>query len=50
VNDKLGRMGNLKCIPSPKDYKIDKKGGYLYYVDNETVDGIEFPKIPKSYG
>lgn len=37
----------LMCLPNQKDFKIDPAAGYLYYVDNETIDGIEFPFIPK---
>ena len=52
VNKEMGRRKGtkLKSLPDPRTYKIDPKGGYLYYVDNETVDGIEFPYIPDSEG
>ena len=36
--------------PNPTTYKINDKSGYLYYVDNETRDGLEFPYIPYSAG
>lgn len=34
-------------IPEQSAWKIDNKAAYLYYVDNETVDGNEFDTIPK---
>jgi len=40
----------LKKIPDPRTYDIDPKGGYFFYVDNETIDGIEFPYVPDSKG
>lgn len=29
-----------------KNWDLPKTAAYLYYVDNETIDGVEFPEIP----
>lgn len=33
-------------IPDESTWTYDPKASYLYYCDNETVDGVEFPHIP----
>jgi phosphoserine aminotransferase len=33
-------------IPSEQGWKIDLQGSYFHFVDNETINGIEFPDIP----
>lgn len=35
-------------IPDQTSWDIPKKAAYLYYVDNETVNGMEFSFIPKT--
>lgn len=36
-------------IPEKKEWKtFDKQHAYLHYVDNETINGVEFPFIPES--
>jgi len=42
IND--GKFGK---IPEEKDWKLSKKPAMVYYCDNETVDGVEFPGFPK---
>jgi phosphoserine aminotransferase len=34
-------------IPDEKDWRLSKKAAMVYYCDNETVDGVEFPGFPK---
>lgn len=41
-----GKDSNYTTIPDRKEWKIPKKAAYLYYVDNETVNGVEFPFVP----
>ncbi|KAF7926360.1 uncharacterized protein EAE98_006655 [Botrytis deweyae] len=43
IND--GKFGK---IPEEKDWKLSKNPAMVYYCDNETVDGVEFPGFPKS--
>ena len=41
--------GKFGKIPDEKDWKLSgKKSAMVYYCDNETVDGVEFPSFPKS--
>jgi phosphoserine aminotransferase len=42
IND--GKFGK---IPDEKDWKLSKNAAMVYYCDNETVDGVEFPGFPK---
>ncbi|PMB55002.1 3-phosphoserine/phosphohydroxythreonine transaminase [Coxiella endosymbiont of Rhipicephalus microplus] len=35
-------------LPDQSTWDVPKKAAYLYYVDNETVNGIEFPFIPET--
>jgi phosphoserine aminotransferase len=42
IND--GKFGK---IPEEKDWKLSKKAAMVYYCDNETVDGVEFPGFPQ---
>jgi phosphoserine aminotransferase len=41
VND--GKFGQ---IPVESTWKLSKDAAFVYYCDNETVDGVEFPKFP----
>ncbi|KAK3951233.1 phosphoserine aminotransferase [Pseudoneurospora amorphoporcata] len=42
VND--GKFGK---IPDESTWKLSKDAAYVYFCDNETVDGVEFPSFPK---
>ncbi|XP_057662836.1 probable phosphoserine aminotransferase [Diorhabda carinulata] len=37
-------------IPDQSEWKLNPNASYLYYCDNETVDGVEFHYIPESNG
>ena len=39
---------NYTAIPDRNDWHIPSEAAYFYYVDNETVNGIEFPFIPET--
>ncbi|KAL2263030.1 hypothetical protein VTK26DRAFT_8555 [Humicola hyalothermophila] len=41
IND--GKFGK---IPDPSTWKLSKDAAMVYYCDNETVDGVEFPDFP----
>jgi len=36
-------------IPAQSTWTRNPNASYLYYCDNETVDGVEFPYIPNTY-
>lgn len=33
-------------IPDPSTWKVDKEAAFFFYVDNETVHGVEFNNFP----
>ncbi|KAJ3666059.1 hypothetical protein Zmor_001514 [Zophobas morio] len=37
-------------IPAESTWTLNPDAAYLYYCDNETVDGVEFPYIPNANG
>lgn len=39
---------NYTAIPKQKTWKLNPNAAYLYYTDNETIEGLEFPYIPES--
>jgi len=43
-----GKASHYTSIPDENEWKLPKKAAYLYYVDNETVNGLEFPTLPNS--
>ncbi|KAK7954484.1 hypothetical protein PG996_015294 [Apiospora saccharicola] len=43
IND--GKFGK---IPEEQTWKLSKEPAMVYYCDNETVDGVEFPKFPEA--
>ena len=48
---KFSKDGKFTAIPDEKKWSLSrngKGGAMVYYCDNETVDGVEFPSFPKS--
>jgi len=43
VHEKLEKFNR---IPDQSQWKLNPEASYVYYCDNETVDGVEFPFIP----
>lgn len=39
--------GKFGKIPEEKTWKLSKNPAMVYYCDNETVDGVEFPAFPE---
>lgn len=39
--------GKFGIIPDESTWKLSKGAAMVYYCDNETVDGVEFPGFPK---
>jgi len=44
------RSQQFTTISDQKDWKLDLDASYVYYCDNETVDGVEFNFIPETNG
>ncbi|KAI0381846.1 phosphoserine aminotransferase-like protein [Hypomontagnella monticulosa] len=42
--------GKFGKIPDQSTWKLSKNPAMVYYCDNETVDGVEFPEFPSSLG
>lgn len=40
--------GKFGKIPDEKDWNLSRNPALVYYCDNETVDGVEFPAFPAS--
>ncbi|KAK0635299.1 pyridoxal phosphate-dependent transferase [Bombardia bombarda] len=39
--------GKFGTIPDQSTWRLSKDAAMVYYCDNETVDGVEFPEFPK---
>ncbi|CAH1101362.1 unnamed protein product [Psylliodes chrysocephalus] len=37
-------------IPDPKTWKLNSNASYVYYCDNDTIQGVEFPFTPETNG
>jgi phosphoserine aminotransferase len=44
---KKANDGKFGKIPEESTWKLSKDAAMVYYCDNETVDGVEFPKFPE---
>jgi phosphoserine aminotransferase len=40
--------GKFGTIPDESTWNLSEDAAMVYYCDNETVDGVEFPRFPKS--
>ncbi len=43
-------QSNFTTIPDKNDWQLDSKAAYVYYTDNETIGGLEFPFTPDVTG
>lgn len=50
VNLVLPKRDKYLEIPDPASWKLNPNASYVYYCDNETVNGVEFPYIPDTKG
>lgn len=48
VNQVYPKIDRPGAIPDFNDWNLDPEASYLYYCDNETVDGVEFHQVPKT--
>ncbi|XP_050539401.1 probable phosphoserine aminotransferase isoform X2 [Daktulosphaira vitifoliae] len=50
VNYVFPKPEKFEKIPDQSTWKLDPEAAFVYYCDNETVNGIEFPFIPETNG
>uniref|UniRef100_A0A8D9AUF8 Phosphoserine aminotransferase n=1 Tax=Cacopsylla melanoneura TaxID=428564 RepID=A0A8D9AUF8_9HEMI len=50
VNLVIPKASKFTTVPDQSTWNRDPEASYLYYCDNETVDGVEFNYIPDSQG
>jgi phosphoserine aminotransferase len=50
INAKEKNGGKYGLIPGEEEWRLSEEGRniFSYYCDNETVDGVEFPGLPKA--
>ncbi|EDW39058.1 GL13880 [Drosophila persimilis] len=47
VNAVLPKAAKYISVPRQNSWKLDPKASYVYYCDNETVEGVEFDFVPE---
>lgn len=50
VNLVIPKTAKYTTIPESSTWSLDPNASFVYYCDNETVDGVEFPSIPETNG
>lgn len=50
INHVFPKMESYTGIPDPSTWTMNPDSSYVFYCDNETIDGIEFPEIPETNG
>ncbi|KAB2570196.1 Phosphoserine aminotransferase [Lasiodiplodia theobromae] len=48
VDARKANNGKFGTIPAESEWALNKRAAYVYYCDNETVDGVEMPGFPAS--
>lgn len=48
ANQVFPKLAKFNTIPDQKEWNLSPDASYLYYCDNETVDGVEFQFVPDS--
>lgn len=48
VNRVFAKPPKFTTIPEQADWNLNPDASYLYYCDNETVDGVEFQFVPET--
>lgn len=41
-----GKATNFDRLPTQPDLKLDRQAAYLYYVSNETIQGVQYSTVP----
>jgi len=44
------KPAKFTTVPDQSTWTLDPNASYVYYCDNETVNGVEFPFIPDTKG
>lgn len=47
ADSRVENGGKFGTIPDQSTWKLSKDAALVYYCDNETVDGVEFPEFPQ---
>ncbi|XP_071788735.1 phosphoserine aminotransferase-like [Asterias amurensis] len=50
INTVYPKLDKYTKIPSQKSWNLNPEASYVYYCDNETVNGVEFPFVPETNG
>ncbi|XP_014770904.1 phosphoserine aminotransferase [Octopus bimaculoides] len=50
VHKVLPKMESYGSIPSSESWNLNEDASYVYYCDNETIDGVEFKDVPDTNG
>ncbi|XP_022085537.1 phosphoserine aminotransferase-like isoform X2 [Acanthaster planci] len=50
VNAVFPKLDKYTVIPSQDKWNLNPEASYVYYCDNETVHGVEFPFVPETKG
>ncbi|KKA25974.1 hypothetical protein TD95_002155 [Thielaviopsis punctulata] len=48
TDSRTSNNGKFGTISPEAEWKLSAKSAFVYYCDNETVDGVEFPAFPKA--
>lgn len=48
VNHVFPKLDKFTTIPDQKEWQLSPDASYVYYCDNETVDGVEFQFVPQT--
>lgn len=50
VNQVVAKPEKFTRVPDQKEWKLDPNASYVYYCDNETIEGVEFNEVPETNG
>lgn len=50
INMVLPKPAKYTSVPDRKEWKLDPNAAYVYYCDNETIEGVEFDAVPDTNG
>ncbi|XP_055586810.1 probable phosphoserine aminotransferase [Uranotaenia lowii] len=50
VNRVVPKPEKYVRVPAAQQWKLDPNASYLYYCDNETIEGVEFDFVPETNG
>lgn len=50
INWVIPKQSKYTEVPDQKSWQLNPDASYVYYCDNETIDGVEFNFIPETNG